>query len=422
MLQMTNPKEAEKTEAELLDKFDYAWNKGSNGPRRQNDILKRIDRVSKKPQFLQKLQLFPQRRKGIKIRACRLPLLEDAYDLTTDFPPDTFFSRVIKFGRSRPILVPWRSETDEYSASICGVALGHGIVCRKSPSERRKRCAEHKGMKINATSSKLLVETKFTLPADKHLAEKNIAPICGFILPDGSSCIMEPVQGNKRCPEHKGRKIHDPRPRLIQIEVEKEYSHGSPIRDYKNNKNTLLQDAGSLTTSSGQQVAKDGNTICGMGLEDGTFCTRQPPRGRKRCEEHKGKRLNIAGLKSSTDLPCVFDSSGTHSYSREENQDNMFLPSLVSDKFSPSCGMTLQNGGFCKRIPINGNQRCWQHKSMLVEQNHTFTLIMDDKISQTCDASLDDGSFLARNSTEGNKRCGQHEGKRLHAHSVRITC
>lgn len=393
MLQMTNPKEAERTEAEMLVKFDYAWNKGSNGPRRQNDILKRIDCVSKKPQFLQKLQLFPQRRKGIKIRACRLPLSEDAYDLNTDFPPDNFFSRVLKFGRSHPMLVPSRSETD-----ICGVALGHGIVCRKPPSERRKRCAEHKGMKINATSSKLIVETKFTFPANKHLADKNIAPICGVILPDGSSCTMEPVQGNKRCPEHKGRKIHVPRPQSLQVEVEKEYSHGYPIPDYKNNQNTLPKNAGWLNTSSGQQVAKDGNTICGMGLADGTFCTRQPPRGRKRCEEHKGKHLNLAGLKSSTYLPYVFDSSGARSYSGEDNQDNTFLPSFVSEKFSPTCGMTLQNGGFCKRIPVKGNQRCWQHKSMRLEQNHT------------------------RNPTEGNKRCGQHEGKRLHANSVSISC
>lgn len=377
---MTNAKEAEKTEVELLGTFDYAWNKGSNGPRRQNDILKRIDRISKTPQFLQKLQLFPQRRKGIKIRACRPQLLEDAYDFNTDFPPDNFFSRVLKFGRSRPMLVPWRSETEEYYPSICGVALGHGIVCRKPPSERRKRCADHKGMKINAASSKLLVETKFNLPADMHLAEKNIAPVCGFILHDGSSCIMEPVQGNKRCPEHKGRKIFYPCPPSLLVEVEKEHSHVYPILDHKNNQNILSKKAGRLNTSSGQQVAKNGNTTCGIGLKDGTFCTRQPPRGRKRCEEHKGKRVKV-GLKSFSDLPYVFDSSGSHSYSGEENQDNTFLPSFIPDKISPTCGMTLQNGGFCKRIPVKGNQRCWQHKNRRVEQNHAFTFFMDDKIS-----------------------------------------
>ena len=31
---------------------------------------------------------------------------------------------------------------------------------------------------------------------------------------------------------------------------------------------------------------------CGVNLGDGKFCDRQPVKGRKRCEQHKGKRVN----------------------------------------------------------------------------------------------------------------------------------
>ncbi|KAI5664667.1 hypothetical protein M9H77_23990 [Catharanthus roseus] len=381
---MTNSRDAEKTEAELLDTFDYAWNKDSNGPRRRNDILRRIYRSSSIPQFLQKFQFFPQRPKGIKIKACQPPFLEDRYNLYTNFPPNNILARVLKFGRSRPILVPWKSGIDEDNPSICGVALGHGIVCRKPPSEGRKRCAEHKGMKINATSSNLLAEGKFTLAAEKQIFEKDITLACGVILADGTSCTTEPVQGNKRCLEHKGRKVRYNCPQSVQV---KEEYFQSPKLQYDNNQDIFQRKDGRPNGFLGEKISnKNGNAICGVKLGHGTFCTRQPRVGRKRCEEHKGMRVKKeAGSRCFTEeTPCAFDSSGAKSYSSEEKKNHPFLPSLFSDKSSatckldyhntnsrcspygslnedssPFCGAPLRNGSYCRR---RSNGRCWQHR------------------------------------------------------------
>ncbi|KAL0338972.1 UNVERIFIED_CONTAM: hypothetical protein Sangu_1419300 [Sesamum angustifolium] len=127
-------------------------------------------------------------------------------------------------------------------SDICGVAVGHGSVCTTPPVKGRKRCAVHKGMRVNGYISKLNTEGKGPsiaanmessiipnrLSADlqdprlTHGREtphnEIFAPVCGFILDDGSPCKMKPLQRNKRCLEHKGKRIHVCQPKFVTEE------------------------------------------------------------------------------------------------------------------------------------------------------------------------------------------------------------
>ncbi|KAL0338973.1 UNVERIFIED_CONTAM: protein EFFECTOR OF TRANSCRIPTION 2 [Sesamum angustifolium] len=49
---MKSKNDAVITEKQLLDKFDYAWNKGSNGARRHDDICRKLDSLAKHHSFL----------------------------------------------------------------------------------------------------------------------------------------------------------------------------------------------------------------------------------------------------------------------------------------------------------------------------------------------------------------------------------
>lgn len=413
---MESTRDADKTESDLLHKFDYAWNKGSNGPRRPNDILKKLDHNSKTSPLMAKLQVLSQKKKGIKIKAYEPPFLENGLNFYTSLETNGLLHRIFKFGRSQPRLVV-RSVINENYTSICGVALGHGVVCKRAPAEGNKRCSEHKGMKVNGFTSKLLTDGKSTSVANEYPMNKNFIPPCGVILNDGSCCTSNPVQGNKRCLEHKGRKINNSS-QLINDKKEN-YVYG-PVLDF----NTFPSQAGK------QYIPTDcSSTICGVDLGDGTFCTRQPPVGRKRCEEHKGMRIKEAICTSHRDeIPSLFIHSGPKS-GIQESQNHSLIPSVCSDKTSPVCGAVIHDGSFCSRKPTQGNKRCWQHKGMRVDaspassscnnsrqtgaslQYASYTSVSED-ISSSCGAALQNGSFCSRKPTKGNNRCWQHEGRR----------
>ncbi|KAF8393496.1 hypothetical protein HHK36_021740 [Tetracentron sinense] len=83
---MKNKKNAKKAEAQLLDFFDYAWNKSSNGARRPDDILLKLDKYTSSttliPNITRELQQwklddpFGQKRIGIRIKASKLLLTD----------------------------------------------------------------------------------------------------------------------------------------------------------------------------------------------------------------------------------------------------------------------------------------------------------------------------------------------------------
>lgn len=236
--QMQSKSNAQKTETELLNTFDYAWNTSINGSRRPEDILQKLKKVSSSanrfPDIVQRLLPFCPKQVGIRIEACKLLSTEKNFNTCADEGSPEILSRVFKFGRSQPRLVADRGGISEENAVICGVALAHDSVCRRPPVEGRKRCAEHKGMKINELLRMRISDRAVgqqygaieKVESDSHCApsfrhdraglplvtvkyhvSETFSHICGFILIDGSPCTRQPLKGNKRCGEHKGRRI-----------------------------------------------------------------------------------------------------------------------------------------------------------------------------------------------------------------------
>lgn len=89
------------------------------------------------------------------------------------------------------------TETLRVDHSICGVSLSSGSVCQNRPIRGRKRCSEHKGMRI----ARLMTVT--VLP--KQFQEQ--PSVCGVHLGDGSICMSSPAPRRKRCERHKGRRV-----------------------------------------------------------------------------------------------------------------------------------------------------------------------------------------------------------------------
>ncbi|KAK4342469.1 hypothetical protein RND71_038285 [Anisodus tanguticus] len=329
---MNDNKDAERTEAQLLDKFDYAWNKGSNGVRRHNDVLRKLDGISRAtrlPAFIRKLQLSLEKQKGVRIKACELQ--------STNLLPQIF-----KFGRSQLRIVSLSFGANGDPNTICGVALGHGSVCIRPPITGNKRCAEHKGMKVNSVNSKLIAEGNESTRPCKSRGEEN-APICGLILDSGAPCARRPFQRNKRCLEHKGRRNRGFNSQPMTKKIG-QWTH-DPILEYRTSSSNDCQqilssraDTQHSQNFSTSLIHQNHNVICGVYLNDGSFCTRQPAVGRKRCEDHKGMRVKESISKQlGAKIPSVFAGPAAKISCGKEHW-NIDIPSV---NHSPTCGATL---------------------------------------------------------------------------------
>nr|GMD01804.1 protein EFFECTOR OF TRANSCRIPTION 2 [Ipomoea batatas] len=358
---MKSKKDAEKAEAQLLGKFDYAWNTDSNGARRHNDVfckLERISRASLLPAIIRRFKLKLQKPRGVKIEVCEPLPLENGSYFYGNTKRTHSLPQIFKFGRSQPRVVSVNFGVNESPGTICGVALGHGSVCIRSPVEGNKRFFEHRGMKVNGLTSKLIAEGNSHLPAESLSGISSYLDdtlICGFILEDGSSCMSKPFGKNKRCIEHKGRRV--PGSHLKLLTNHKEHNMCSPIAESQNVfswSDTDLDQEGNMKEGwnesrteqddSRSAIHRDCTIICGVNIHDGNFCTRQPSAGRKRCEEHKGMSI------------------------KNPNTQHLNLnPPKTSDERSNSiatCGVTLSNGSSCRRKLAEGNKQCWQHRSI----------------------------------------------------------
>jgi hypothetical protein len=402
--QVENKRDAEKTEAKLLNRFDYAWNSSSNGARRPYYILLKLDKVASNTiQFsniVRKLLPFDQKQVGIRIKASTCAD-EESYN---------FLSRVFKYSRSQPRFVLDRSGVIEENTSFCGVVLSDGSVCRRPPVERRKRCAEHKGMRITGFIPTLDTEVKLesTIGSDstnlddregysqndtakcpmvafKRPVSVDFTPTCGVLLSNGSACRRQPAQGRKRCDEHKGMRISGSIPELAM----EGNQNSSAMR-----KPGIVQPRAS-SESENVVVSKGCNTICGVNLGHGLYCTRQPARGRVRCEEHKGLRVNgLVPMLAAEDKSRVSDMGlGLSSYN------------------ASTCRATLNDGSLCRRQPVEGNKRCWQHKSM--RAGSSFSGLYSGITLHACGVTLQNGSVCMRTPAHGRQRCEQHKGRRV---------
>jgi len=318
--QMQNEGDALRTESQLLSTFDYAWNTISNGTRRPDDIHQMLNKLASGTRTFSdvaKLLLpFTQRKVGIPIKSSKLPLTDDRLD-EADSGSYNVLSRVFKFNRSRPRIVQditGGSATHE-NAKICGVMLADGSICKRPPVEKRVRCPEHKGMKINASTAKTIrapksefesiagnayrcqnashdVEDPPQRMVESHVEEgitKTV--ICGIFLDDGSTCRRKPVKGRKRCQEHKGMRINASTAKAIRApKSELESIVGNAYR-YQNASHDV-EDPPQRMVESHVEEGISKTIICGIILDDGSTCRRQPVKGRKRCQEHKGRRIH----------------------------------------------------------------------------------------------------------------------------------
>ncbi|KAF8393497.1 hypothetical protein HHK36_021741 [Tetracentron sinense] len=506
--QMENKKDAEKTEAKLLDFFDYAWNRGGNGARRPDDILLKLNKYtsSTTPFFkitrnLQQWKWddpFSQKQVGIRIKAKKLLSTDTEQEI------DDLRSRIIKFGRSQPRLVSNRFGVNDDFATICGVALSDGSVCRRQPVEGRKRCAEHKGRRINGSISKLVIEGNSHVPdvsmeskflsdrvsddvsleckfpsdrvsddlrtqisksgtselvSDRCVVDEDLAAICGLALGDGSVCRRRPAEGRKRCAEHKGSRINWSMSKIItegnsnvRVGLESKFHSDWASDDFfKSGRSDRL-------LISDRFVANEESAaICGVALGNGSICGRRPVEGRKRCEEHKGRRISVSVSKLVTEgnshvrkSQVYFVATGSLMISLLKLlMRNLLLfvgwPWLMAlfvegrQLKEERDARSIKGGGLIDQKNKNKGRRISVSVSKLVTEGnlhvHDSDWDSDDLPSQIfksdasrlvwhridnnedftniCGVALGDGSDCRRRPVEGRKRCGEHKGKRV---------
>ncbi|KAL9255037.1 EFFECTOR OF TRANSCRIPTION 2-like protein [Drosera capensis] len=296
---MNSKMDAKRTEAQLLAKFDYAWNKVENGSRRPNDILQKIDKISSQtfqvPRIFKRLQAISHKQVGITIKPSQPPTnAENNPNGITHIESHNLVAQVFKIGRSRPKLVFNRPSIVE------DTALTYDKCCDESirnnyPVDGEKRCYKHEDKRSNKSSSSpqtassltsgssgaahdpdCFAEEKFPvrITDPPRPCSKDLPSICGFILLDGSPCMEQPSRGRKRCKEHKGR-------RVAQSVIPSRYLRDDTVE-------SLVYSSSSSSSFYDQ--------FCGMILSDGSCCKQQAVKGRKRCKEHKGMR--VKGLAS----------------------------------------------------------------------------------------------------------------------------
>ncbi|XP_009142679.1 protein EFFECTOR OF TRANSCRIPTION 2 [Brassica rapa] len=296
---MGSKREAEATEGMLLSTFDYAWNKGSNGERRHLDLLNKLgdlEFISNRESGVSRV-LFPFLRNQERNLSCDVVVGEEEKSTST------------KLSRSRP--QPVSDKSDEIfsggsccSDSVCGVLLENGDCCSRSPVKGRKRCLEHKGQRICRVSPvKPHPETFITRRQDYNT---DVVTTCGVILPNMEPCSKRPVPGRKRCEDHKGMRINAFLFLLNRTDREKTVKEeaSKPSFCEATTKNgvpcTRSSPKGSKRCWQHKDkenihpvVAAETQVTCGVKVFDGLVCERSPVKGRKRCEEHKGMRVII---------------------------------------------------------------------------------------------------------------------------------
>ncbi|KAK8559050.1 hypothetical protein V6N12_042338 [Hibiscus sabdariffa] len=254
---MENKADARRTEAQLLNTFDYAWNKGSNGVRRHDDILQKLDKhasnLTKLANFTRKHLPFLQKQVGIKIKSSKILSDDNEFSKHADGENHNFLRQVVKFSRSQPRLVSDHGGSNKNDTITCGVVLEDGSICRRPPAEGRKRCAEHKGKKTKGYSARSSTSYKSVLHKGDYPEVEQCGPICGVAMVDGSLCTRQPVSRRKR------------------FDADSRF-------DYSNQNN------GSNSSS---------RSICGAPTRNGAFC-QITVKGNGRCWQHCSVEAELA--------------------------------------------------------------------------------------------------------------------------------
>ncbi|KAH7332274.1 hypothetical protein KP509_20G079300 [Ceratopteris richardii] len=192
-------------EAFLLQTYDYAWNRGSNGERRPEEAFKRLQRIETRAWYYAKwIMKLPKLRsnKVHNLRVKRIGLDEVKDNLWKRNNP----ARMLRFSADKTVMGQdfftfWRRDPKEErnvcpvqlldtdGVAICGIVDGDGVVCKSMPVPGRKRCQTHKGMRL------------------RHKPIRVHVSVCGIVDSSGDVCKKKPVPGRKRCEIHKGMRL-----------------------------------------------------------------------------------------------------------------------------------------------------------------------------------------------------------------------
>ncbi|CAM6057062.1 unnamed protein product [Sphagnum tenellum] len=187
---------AEKVEEELLEAFDYAWNKAADGTRRSRDVLAKIlIGVSSSSETsscmgdssLQKKWLcFGVKRVGIQV-AVRKPsrtVHDDAQSATANYSRrKTRCDSPMLWTRAHPNALTVGLGTKAAKVSEftkleipavvrCGFVLDNGVPCSAIPGKGRKRCTIHKDTKTTRNHRRSQAQVASTSPS--HSCHPNL--------------------------------------------------------------------------------------------------------------------------------------------------------------------------------------------------------------------------------------------------------
>jgi hypothetical protein len=188
---------AEKVEEELLEAFDYAWNKAADGTRRSRDVLAKIlIGVSSSSETsscmgdssLQKKWLcFGVKRVGIQV-AVRKPsrtVHDDALSAIANYSRrKTRGDGSVLWTRAHPSALTVGLGTKAAKVSEftkleipavvrCGFVLDNGVPCSAIPSKGRKRCTMHKDTKTTRNHRRSQAQVASTSPS--HSCHPNLS-------------------------------------------------------------------------------------------------------------------------------------------------------------------------------------------------------------------------------------------------------
>ncbi|CAA7025404.1 unnamed protein product [Microthlaspi erraticum] len=283
-------------------------------------------------------------------------------------------SRLRSYGRSIPhhdLLMSQRNP-----------GVSHTIL----PSSQKKTGNRTEDKKHEREISCDAAEDKSTSPAsvlglrsDDIIDESDSLSVCGVLLEDGTTCTTTPIKGRKRCTEHKGQRISSVPP---EKHIPSEAPRGRECEETEN--------------------------ICGVILPDMVRCRTKPVSRRKRCEEHKGMRVNAFFFllnPMERDKAVKEDKSKPETCKGSVNQEDS-SPSLL-------CEATTKTGLPCTRSAPKGSIRCWQHKDQTLDKRSSEKVESATVGQVICGVKLYNGTVCEKPPVKGRKRCEEHKGMRV---------
>ncbi|KAL6855965.1 hypothetical protein ACP4OV_018767 [Aristida adscensionis] len=400
---MDNKQQAEKTEAQLLRVFDYAWNKLQNGTCRHEEILLKLEQgaLCHRSSLLGKVRYMKQKifgeKAGIKIKG------SGSIDTSSGIMK-SMLPRVRTFVGFRPHLVNY-DHGGGGTIDIPCKKISESNTCGNRQAHRRRP----EGYKVK----RIDVAKRRTVP----IQDSNSA--CGVVLEDGSSCLEQPVQGRKRCSLHKGRRVRgspagsssypcqidipntESRPQQTEHLSNSDHAKQCPVVS-----RNLVTEAEEVKT--GENPTKNGTHETSRDVspmqddlvhseEKLQSSTGDPLSGEKTSHPESG-RMWFHLLKAQKKSGNTMSSRGSGCQTR-----------LADDVNEATICEAVTDNGYCKMTPIAGRKRCEKHSGMEITGASFST---SSGWPCVCGARTSDGSACMNQPVEGRKRCALHKGQR----------